>query len=54
MHHSTPSYWLKSVAWISNKPFHHMQWPPYSADMSIIGTVWGLLKKILNVDPLRR
>ena len=34
-----------AVAWISNHPFHHMQWPPYSSDMKIIEIVLGWLMK---------
>ena len=42
----------RAVAWISNQPFHQMQWPPYSPDKNIIETAWGWLMKKLNVDPL--
>ena len=41
----------RAVNWIGNQPFQHMQWPPYSPDMSIIETVWNMIMKKLNNNP---
>lgn len=40
-----------TINWIEQQQFQHMEWPPYSPDMNVIETVWGVIMQKLRADP---
>lgn len=51
-HDNAPPHTARdTVAWLAQQNFQTMMWPPYSPDMNIIETVWGLIMQKLKNNP---